>query len=68
MTFGFVDPWHQFLPREAGHVISLMGSGGKTSLLQVFADLYREIGLPVVLTTTTRSEPLSGMEALAVTE
>ena len=68
MNFGFLDPWHQFLPREAGHVISLMGSGGKTSLLQVFADLYREIGFPVVLTTTTRSEPLSGMEALAVAE
>ena len=68
MNFGFVDPWHQFLPREAGHVISLMGSGGKTSLLQNLAEVYQEIGLPVVLTTTTRSEPLSGVEALDVAE
>jgi len=68
VNFGFVDPWHQFLPREAGHVISLMGSGGKTSLLQNLAEVYLEIGLPVVLTTTTRSEPLSGVEALDVAE
>ena len=64
MNFGFVDPWHRFLPREAGHVIALMGSGGKTSLMLALADFYREISVPVVLTTTTRSEPLSGLENL----
>ena len=64
MNFGFVDPWHLFLPREAGHVISLMGSGGKTSLMRVFADVYREIATPAVLTTTTMSEPLPGVEAV----
>ncbi len=62
MNFGFVDPWHRFLPREAGHVIALMGSGGKTSLMRVLADFYREISVPVVLTTTTRSEPLPDLE------
>ncbi len=64
MNFGFIDPWHQFLPREAGHVISLMGSGGKTSLLLEFAEAYRESGTPVILTTTTMSENLPGVEAV----
>ncbi len=68
MNFGFVDPWHQFLPREAGHVVSLMGSGGKTSLLRAFADVYREIATPVVLTTTTMSEPVSSVEAVELAE
>lgn len=61
MNFGFVEPWHGFLPREAGHVISLMGSGGKTSLMMSLAEVCRAISLPVVLTTTTRSEPVPGV-------
>ncbi len=68
MSFGFIDPWHQFLPRETGHVISLMGSGGKSSLLMDFADVYRESGMPVILTTTTMSENLPGVVAIEVTE
>jgi probable selenium-dependent hydroxylase accessory protein YqeC len=68
VNFGFVEPWHLFLPREAGHVISLMGSGGKTSLLQVFADVYREVAMPVVLTTTTMSEPVPGLELVELAE
>jgi probable selenium-dependent hydroxylase accessory protein YqeC len=63
VNFGFIDPWHQFLPRQSGHVISLMGSGGKTSLLLDFADVYRQSGTPVILTTTTMSENLPGVEA-----
>jgi probable selenium-dependent hydroxylase accessory protein YqeC len=61
MNFGFVEPWHLFLPREAGHVISLMGSGGKTSLLRSLAAVCRARAMPVVLTTTTRSEPVPGV-------
>lgn len=68
MNFNFVDPWHLFLPREAGHVISLMGSGGKTSLMRVFAEVYRDIAIPAVLTTTTMSEPVSGVEAVEFVE
>lgn len=64
MNFGFVDPWHLFLPREAGHVISLMGSGGKTSLLVSLAEVCRADAMPVVLTTTTRSEPVFGVESV----
>lgn len=64
MNFGFADPWHQFLPRETGHVIALMGSGGKTSLMLALAEFYREISQPVVLTTTTRSEILAGVEGV----
>ena len=61
MNFTFVDPWHLFLPREAGHVISLMGSGGKTTLMRIMAEVLRAEGIPVVLTTTTRSEPLADL-------
>lgn len=64
MNFEFVDPWHLFLPREPGHVISLMGSGGKTSLMVTLASVYTDLGVPVVLTTTTRSEPLDGIPAV----
>lgn len=68
MNFGFIDPWHQFLPRESGHVISLMGSGGKTSLMLDIADVYRGSGTKVILTTTTMSECLPGVEAISSTE
>lgn len=64
MSFGFVDPWHLFLPREGGHVISIMGSGGKTSLMLAMAEVYRDSSLPVVLTTTTLSEILPDMEGV----
>ncbi len=68
MNFGFIDPWHQFLPHETGHVISLMGSGGKTSLLLDLSEVYREREIPVILTTTTRCEPLPGLEAFSFSE
>ena len=61
MNFGFVDPWHLFRPLEEGHVISLMGSGGKTSLMLAVGEIYRQNSVPVVLTTTTLCEPLPGM-------
>lgn len=61
MNFSFVDPWHAFLPREGGHVVGICGSGGKTSLLRAIAAQYRAEGRPVVLTTTTRTEPLDGL-------
>jgi len=68
VNFGFINPWHLFLPRETGHVISLMGSGGKTSLLLSLADVYQEMAQSVVLTTTTMSEPISGVEAVEFRE
>jgi len=68
VNFGFIDPWHQFLPRETGHVISLMGSGGKTSLMLDFAEVYMERRIPVILTTTTRCEPLPGVKAFSFPE
>lgn len=58
MNFSFVDPWHEFLPREGGHVVCVCGSGGKTSLIRRLAEHYRDEGVPVVLTTTTRTEAL----------
>lgn len=64
MNFGFLEPWFQFLPRDPQHVIGLMGSGGKTSLMRELAARYAEWGVPVVLTTTTRTEPLDGIPAV----
>ena len=61
MNYFFLESWHEFLPREPGHVIGLMGSGGKTSLMRIMADILVGEGLPVVLTTTTRTEPLEGL-------
>jgi probable selenium-dependent hydroxylase accessory protein YqeC len=61
LNFSFLDPWHLFLPREGGHLIAFMGSGGKTSLLLAFAGVYQAEGIPTILTCTTRSEPLPGV-------
>jgi probable selenium-dependent hydroxylase accessory protein YqeC len=58
MDYQFVQPWHDFLPREGGHVITVFGSGGKTSLIAVLVNFYRSEGIPVMVTTTTRTEPL----------
>ncbi len=59
MDFLFLPTWHEFLPRAGGHIVSLFGAGGKTSLLLACAEVYRDEGVPVVLTTTTRTEPLA---------
>lgn len=64
MQFGFLDPWHVFLPRTAGHVVALSGSGGKTTLLGEIARAWAAEGLPVVATTTTRTEPVPGFVAV----
>ncbi len=61
MDFAFLDSWRDFLPRDAGHVIGVCGSGGKTSLLRDVGEALAEAGRPVALTTTTRSEPLPGV-------
>jgi probable selenium-dependent hydroxylase accessory protein YqeC len=58
MEYQFLQPWHAFLPREGGHVISVFGGGGKTSLLAAWTGFYREEKIPVTVTTTTRTEPL----------
>ena len=64
MRFGFLEPWHVFLPRAAGHVVALSGSGGKTTLLCEIARAWAAEGLPVVATTTTRTEPVPGFMAV----
>jgi probable selenium-dependent hydroxylase accessory protein YqeC len=65
--YRFLQPWSAFLPRDGGHVVSLFGGGGKTSLLRIFARVYRDLGVPILLTTTTRSEPVQEA-GLTVTE
>lgn len=68
MDFSFVDPWHLFLPREGGHVLGIMGSGGKTSLQLAFARIYQEENIRVILTTTTRTEPLTEFPVIDLAE
>jgi probable selenium-dependent hydroxylase accessory protein YqeC len=63
LNFRFVEPWHVFLPRQAGHIVGLCGSGGKTSLLEAIAGVWREDGFSVVATTTTRTEPVASFAA-----
>jgi len=64
VNYVFLDRWHDFVPREPGHVVAFMGSGGKTSLMRATAAVLVAEGVPVVMTTTTRSEPLAGVAAL----
>jgi probable selenium-dependent hydroxylase accessory protein YqeC len=58
VNYAFLEPWHEFLPREGGHVIALCGGGGKTALMALLAEHYKQAGVPLILTTTTRTEPL----------
>ena len=62
MNFSFVDPWHLFLPREGGHVVGISGSGGKTSLLRAFGEIFKNEEIPAILTSTTRTEALDEFE------
>jgi len=64
VSFSFVDPWHLFLPRDGGHVVAFAGSGGKTSLQLMVAELYQSEGLSAVLTNTTQCEVLPEIEAV----
>jgi probable selenium-dependent hydroxylase accessory protein YqeC len=66
VSYSFLDPWHGFLPKEGGHILSIMGSGGKTSLLLALGKLYQQWNIPVVLTTTTKSETLSDIPRIAM--
>lgn len=61
MNFSFVDPWDLYLPREGGHVVGFSGSGGKTSLMRACAERLAAGGVSVLMTCTTRSEPLAGI-------
>jgi probable selenium-dependent hydroxylase accessory protein YqeC len=56
--FMFLENWHEILPRDGGHVVSVFGGGGKTSLLEAMCDVLVDEGVPVCVTTTTRTEPL----------
>lgn len=56
--FMFLDQWHEILPREGGHVVAVIGGGGKTSLMEAVTGVLVDEGVPVCVTTTTRTEPL----------
>lgn len=56
--FLFLDHWHDILPREGGHLVSLFGGGGKTALLEVMTAALHADGVPICVTTTTRTESL----------
>ncbi|MBM4129458.1 putative selenium-dependent hydroxylase accessory protein YqeC [bacterium] len=65
MRFEFLEPWHAFLPRGAGHVVAVCGSGGKTTLLGEVARLWAAEGLAAVATTTTRTAPVPGFTGVS---
>lgn len=64
MNYFFIDPWYDFLPRDPGHVVSFMGSGGKTSLMKLVAGALADEGVRVLMTTTTQCEPLADVSDL----
>ena len=68
MDFQLLPDWHVFLPRAGGHVVSLMGSGGKTALMRAIAGQYVAESVAVLLTTTTRSEVLDWVPDLNLEE
>lgn len=39
--------------KETGHVISMVGAGGKTTLMDTLASCYAQLGSRVIVTTTT---------------
>ena len=39
--------------KEKGHVISIVGAGGKTTLMNAMAHVYQGRGQKVLITTTT---------------
>jgi len=50
--FSFLDPWWLFLPEGGSAVLSVAGSGGKTTLLRRLHDHYRSRGQSVLWTQT----------------
>ena len=51
---------------ERGHVISLVGGGGKTTLMYAFAEVFRKRGLrAAVMTTTKIGQPASYCREMA---
>jgi probable selenium-dependent hydroxylase accessory protein YqeC len=50
--FEFLDNWTDMMPRSGGHVVSVFGGGGKSSLIEAWADWYIENKIPVIVTTT----------------
>ena len=57
MNFRFFEPWHDFLPRDGGHVVAFMGGGGKTTLLEFCTDVYASLEIPCVTTATVPGDP-----------
>ena len=47
MDFTFFTPWHQVLPRAAGHVVACGGGRGRAALVKAIAAAYAEAGVAV---------------------
>ncbi len=56
--FNLIDP---DISKIKGQVVSIIGGGGKTSLMQKIAEELLDENLDVILTTTTRIEPLESV-------
>lgn len=55
--------------REKGHIVSIVGAGGKTTLMHMLALLYAQMGGRVIVTTTTHIlRPVQYKTARTVTQ
>ncbi len=47
MDYSFLANWNDFLPREEGHLLGLVGAGDRETVLNSLASFYRGLGLAV---------------------
>lgn len=65
MDFAFFAPWHDVLPREAGHVVAFAGGAGKAGLIDLVAGIYAAEGVGVARAGPGGADPGDGMLVLA---
>ncbi len=58
VSFGFLPSWHDILPREGGHVVTLRGAGGKTRFIQAMTGVLRSENLSVAVARDGADESL----------
>lgn len=65
MDFTFFTPWHQVLPREAGHVVACAGGRGRRALLAAIGTACAESGVGVRRCGPDAADPGDGVVVVA---
>ncbi|MFN2371480.1 MAG: hypothetical protein ABR506_10075 [Candidatus Krumholzibacteriia bacterium] len=65
MDFVFFTPWHDVLPREAGHVVACAGGAGRVALLDAVAGVYAAEGVAVARCACGAADPGDGAVVIA---